>query len=88
MSNKPSKITIKQAQTIGEAFERFLLFKSAQGLQFKALQSYSAHFHAVSKYINTDTAINKMENHFLILLLFLCVKKDYPHIQYVHILLH
>ena len=65
MSQKRTKITMKSSQTMQEAFERFLLFKSAQGLKFKTLESYSANFHAVSKYIDVSVDIAEIDSHFL-----------------------
>ena len=51
---------MKQAQTICECFERFLLFKRAQGLKEKTLESYGANFRAVSKHLNMDVNIQSM----------------------------
>lgn len=65
MKKKNPRIPMKSAQTVRECFERFLRFKSAQGLKEKTIESYAANFHAVSKYMNMDVDIESLDKHFM-----------------------
>lgn len=52
-------------QTALECFERFLLFKRSLGLKEKTIESYAAHFHAVSKYVDMGVDIRSLDKHFM-----------------------
>ena len=51
------KIQAQQTKTIAEAFSDFLLCKKALGLSDKTIKTYSQHFSAVCKYLNSSVPI-------------------------------
>ncbi|MDL2225595.1 tyrosine-type recombinase/integrase [Eubacteriales bacterium OttesenSCG-928-M02] len=65
MKKKNARIPMKSGQTMHECFERFLRFKSAQGLKEITIKSYAANFHAISKYMNMDINIESIDKHFM-----------------------
>jgi len=49
-----ARIKIRNKQSTKEAFEKFLLSKRAQGIADKTAATYSQHFHAIGKHLDTD----------------------------------
>ncbi len=52
-----AKIKVRQTETAEETFARFLLVKRAEGIAEKTVASYSHHFHAISKHLDTTRDI-------------------------------
>ena len=51
------KIQAQQTKTIAEAFSDFLLCKKALGVSDKTLKTYSQHFSAICKYLDSSALI-------------------------------
>ena len=51
-----AKITLKNTQTIEDAFEDFIFYKNTQGLTEKTIIYYRTTFQSISKHL--DTTIN------------------------------
>ena len=51
------RIQAQQMKTIAEAFNDFLLCKKALGVSDKTLKTYSQHFSAVCKYLDSSAPI-------------------------------
>ena len=47
-------------ESAAEAFERFLLTKRAGGVKTKTIETYSQHFHAISKHLDTTQGIEEL----------------------------
>lgn len=56
MKKKP-QIVMNTRFTVPEAFDNFLLAKRSKGAKTKTIQTYSQHFHAISKHLNVDIDI-------------------------------
>ena len=54
---KKLRIQAQQTKTIAEAFSDFLLCKKALGISDKTLKTYSQHFSAVCKYLDSSAPI-------------------------------
>ena len=59
MRKKPT-IRMKSKETAICAFDRFLLTKRADGIKTKTIATYSQHFHAISKHLDTDQEITEI----------------------------
>lgn len=59
MRKKP-KVTMAVRETADEAFSRFLLTKRANGIKTKTIETYTQHFHAISKHLDIYQAIEEM----------------------------
>ena len=57
---KMSKIRMITRETATETFERFLLTKRAHGIKTKTVDTYSQHFHAISKHLDTSQEVAEM----------------------------
>ena len=57
---RKSKITMTPREFAAEAFERFLLTKRAGGVKTKTIETYSQHFHAISKHLDTTQGIEEL----------------------------
>lgn len=57
---RKSKITMTPRESAAEAFERFLLTKRAGGVKTKTIETYSQHFHAISKHLDTTQGIEEL----------------------------
>lgn len=57
---RKSKITMTPGESAAEAFERFLLTKRAGGVKNKTIETYSQHFHAISKHLDTTQGIEEL----------------------------
>lgn len=57
---RKSKITMTPKESAAEAFERFLLTKRAGGVKTKTIETYSQHFHAISKHLDTTQGIEEL----------------------------
>ena len=53
------QIRMNTGESGREAFERFLLFKRADGVKIKSLESYSQHFKAISYHLDIDKNIDE-----------------------------
>ena len=53
-------IIMKTTENAAETFEKFLLTKRAHGAKTKTIQTYSQHFHAISKHLDTNKAVEEM----------------------------
>ena len=53
-------IIMKTTETAAETFEKFLLTKRADGAKTKTTETYSQHFHAISKHLDTNRAVEEM----------------------------
>ena len=51
---------MKSTEIATETFERFLLTKRSAGAKTKTTETYSQHFHAISKHLDTGRAVEKM----------------------------
>ena len=54
------KITMNQSESAAECFQRFLLAKRADGAKDKTIESYSQHFHAISRHLDIQKNIEDM----------------------------
>ena len=54
------RISLNTTEKTTETFEKFLLTKRADGAKTKTTNTYSQHFHAISKHLNTDRAIEEI----------------------------
>ena len=57
---KMPKIRMITRETAIETFERFLLTKRAHGIKTKTVDTYSQHFHAISKHLDTSREVAEM----------------------------
>ena len=57
---KMPKIRMITRETATETFERFLLTKRAHGIKTKTVDTYSQHFHAISKHLDTSREVAEM----------------------------
>ena len=57
-----AKIKVRQTETAEETFARFLLIKRAEGISKKTAESYSQHFHAISKHRDVHHDIQAITN--------------------------
>lgn len=57
---KMPKIRMITRETATETFERFLLTKRAHGIKTKTVDTYSQHFHAISKHLDTSQEVAEM----------------------------
>ena len=51
---------MKSTEIATETFERFLLTKRSAGAKTKTTETYSQHFHAISKHLDTGRAVEEM----------------------------
>jgi len=59
MRKKPT-ITMTARETAAETYERFLLTKRANGVKTKTIETYSQHFHAISKHLDISQEVAEM----------------------------
>ena len=57
---KKMRIIMKTTENATETFERFLLTKRTDGAKTKTIETYSQHFHAISKHLDTNRAVAEM----------------------------
>lgn len=57
---KSPKIRMIARENAIETFERFLLTKRASGIKTKTVDTYTQHFHAISKHLDTSQAVAEM----------------------------
>ncbi len=57
---KLPKITMNWGDSAAECFDRFLLTKRANGAKDKTIDSYSQHFHAISRHLNIHKNMEDM----------------------------
>ena len=53
-------IIMKTSENAAETFEKFLLTKRSNGVKTKTTETYSQHFHAISKHLDTNRAVEEM----------------------------
>ena len=56
---KKAKISMVARESADEAFSRFLLTKRANGVKTKTIDTYSQHFHAISKHLDIHQEITE-----------------------------
>ena len=56
---KKFRISMKSTEIATETFERFLLTKRSAGAKTKTTETYSQHFHAISKHLDTGRAVEE-----------------------------
>jgi len=54
------KISMQTRENATETFERFLLTKRTDGAKTKTIETYSQHFHAISKHLDTNREVAEM----------------------------
>jgi len=57
---KRMKITVTTRESASETFERFLLTKRADGAKTKTIETYTQHFHAISKHLDINKDVAEM----------------------------
>ena len=57
---KKGRITMKSSSTMAEVFSDFLLHCKAKGLSEKTLATYSQHFSAISKHLDSSAFIENI----------------------------
>lgn len=57
---RKSRITMTPRESAAEAFARFLLTKRTGGVKTKTIETYSQHFHAISKHLDTTQGIEEL----------------------------
>ena len=62
MMKKSPKIVMNMRLSVPEAFEDFLRTKRAEGAKTKTAQTYSQHFHAISKHLNVNVDIGELSS--------------------------
>lgn len=62
---KSLKITMASDESAAECFERFLLTKRSDGVKSKTIESYTHHFHSISKHLDTSLDITELTSEHL-----------------------
>ena len=57
---RKTKITMIATESAAETYERFLLTKRANGVKTKTIETYSQHFHAISKHLDISQEVAEM----------------------------
>lgn len=60
MKKKKLKITVKSRENTDVCFERFLRVKRADGITQKTMDTYSQHFRAIGKHLDTSKYIEEI----------------------------
>ena len=57
-----AKIKVQRTETLAEVFDLFILSKKAQGITDKTAATYSQHFNAISKHLDTNRDIAELDS--------------------------